>query len=48
MAKIELDPAFTRWSGQLGNFVYVSKGKTVVDGVVIRDSYQIVREEEFY
>ncbi|MDH5681094.1 MAG: hypothetical protein OEZ36_05885 [Spirochaetota bacterium] len=45
MAKVQLDPAFMKWSGELGNFVYVSRGKTVVDGVVIKDSYQIVRQK---
>ena len=43
--KINLHPMFTGLSGALGNIVYVTLGKEMVDGKVIRDSYTYAKQK---
>lgn len=44
--KVDLHPMFEGLSGKMGNFVYVTLGKEMVDGEVIRDAGTYARKKE--
>ncbi len=43
--KVDLHPMFTGLSGKLGILVYVTMGKEMVDGKVIKDSFTYAKQK---